>query len=152
MLGRQQGFSYLLALFMVAIVAVLSARGIESTAMRERRAKEAELLYVGQVYRTAIKSYYDNTPGTSKRYPANLSVLLEDDRTSRLNRHLRQLYLDPITRSANWGVVEAPGGGIMGVYSLSMAEPIKTDGFPIELANFLHATKYQDWKFIYQPN
>ena len=44
-------------------------------------------------------------------------------------RHLRRLYRDPITGQDEWGLVEAPGGGVMGVYSRSEDEPIKSGNF-----------------------
>ncbi|MBC3929998.1 type II secretion system protein [Undibacterium sp. CY21W] len=152
MSSHQQGFSYLVALFMVAVLAVVSVRGVEVTVTKERRMKELELLYVGHAYRTAIKNYYDNTPGTAKQFPRDLASLLEDSRTSRLNRHLRKLYADPISGSHNWGIVTAPDGGIMGVYSLSTFVPIKVSQFQSEYLHFTNAKTYQDWKFIYQPN
>ena len=151
-LKRQRGFSYLIALFMVALLAILSLRGLQNTAMKERRDKEAELLFVGQEYRNAIKMYYDNTPGSVKQFPPDIKSLLEDGRTTRMNRPLRKLYLDPMTNSDSWGVVPGPNGGVMGVYSLSTQIPVKTDGFPVELMSFTNAKQYQEWKFIYQPN
>lgn len=149
---RQQGFSYLIALFLVALLAVLSLRGLEVTLMKERRDKEAELLLVGQAYRQAIKAYYENTPGSDKQYPAELKALLEDGRTTRMNRPLRKLYRDPVSGGEEWGIVPAPGGGVMGVYSLSTQAPIKTNGFPAELLGFINAKQYQGWKFVYQPH
>ena len=50
-------------------------------------------------------------------------------------RHLRRLYKEPITGQDEWGLVEAPGGGVMGVYSRSEDEPIKTGNFSIRIRN-----------------
>ena len=149
---RQQGFSYLVAMFVVAILAVISLRGLENSASKERRAQEAELLFIGKAYRDAIRKYYENSPGFAKHYPPDVASLLRDARATRMSRPLRRLYWDPITASQNWGVVPAPGGGVMGVYSLSLREPMKVDGFPPEFAGFTRAKSYQDWKFVFQPS
>jgi type II secretory pathway pseudopilin PulG len=148
---RQRGYSYLVAMFMVAILAVLSMRGLENSLTKERRDQEAELLYVGQAFRNAIRAYYEGTPGSAKQYPPDVVSLLQDVRVTRMSRPLRKLYRDPITGSQDWGIVPAPDGGVMGVYSLSLQQPIKSDGFPAELAGFVGAKKYQDWKFVYSP-
>ncbi|QDQ25025.1 type II secretion system protein [Chitinimonas arctica] len=148
---RQQGFSYLVALFLVAILAVLTTRALENSRTAELREREAELLYVGQAYQAAIRAYYRNGSG-SVRYPPTLDVLLLDQRPLRPQRPLRRLYRDPIRATQEWGLVPAPSGGIMGVYSLSMQAPQKIDGFPTELASFKGAKHYRDWQFIYQPD
>jgi type II secretory pathway pseudopilin PulG len=147
---RQRGFTFLIALFMVATLAMVTLRALEKTATNDRRAKEVELLFVGQAYQRAIMTYYQNSPGTAKAYPPDLRSLLQDNRTTTLQRPLRKLYLDPMTASPNWGIVQAPGGGIMGVYSLSMQQPIKVNGFPPMLSNFIGAKSYQTWQFVYQ--
>lgn len=147
----QAGFSYLIAMFMVAVVAIVSVRALENSLTQERREKEAELLQIGQAYRNAIRTYYENSPGTAKTYPAQLSALLLDERTTRLRRPLRKLYRDPISASNDWGIVRSETGGVMGVYSLSNLKPIKTDGFPEELGSFKNAQHYKEWQFVYQP-
>ncbi|GGC87215.1 type II secretion system protein [Undibacterium terreum] len=147
----QAGFSYFVAMFMVAVVVLLSLQAQSAMSTKERRRKEDELLYVGQAYRNAIRDYYANAPGSNRTYPPSIDALVLDSRTSRISRHLRKAYVDPLTGSASWGVVAAPDGGIMGVYSLSTQTPIKIGGFPDELLSFTGAKKYQDWKFIYQP-
>lgn len=147
----QAGFSYVVAMFMVAVVAIVSVRALENTATQERREKEAELLLIGQAYRDAIRTYYENSPGSSKTYPAELKALLLDERTTRLRRPLRKLYRDPISASNDWGIVRSESGGVMGVYSLSMLKPVKIDGFPPELGHFKNAQHYKEWQFVYQP-
>jgi type II secretory pathway pseudopilin PulG len=148
----QKGFTYLAALFLVAGMSIIALRAMEVTSTRERRAREAELLWVGQVYLDAIKAYYTNTPGFVKRYPPNLQALLLDQRTTRVSRPLRKLYADPISGVNNLGIIEAPDGGVMGVYSLSERKPLKAGGFTQEFAAFADATTYQQWKFVYQPS
>jgi type II secretory pathway pseudopilin PulG len=148
----QQGFTYLIALFLVAILSVATLSALEKTITKDRRDKEAQLLYVGQAYRTAIMQYYLNSPGTAKFFPTDLSTLAQQDvRLTTRPRYLRRLYFDPMTGSSNWGTVTAPDGGIAGVYSLATQQPIKIAGFPPELSNFLGAQTYQQWQFIYLP-
>jgi type II secretory pathway pseudopilin PulG len=147
----QRGFSYLIALFVVAMIAVFSLRAIEDTLTRERRAQEEELLYVGMAYRTAIKKYYEGTPGFVKRYPSELSTLTLDSRGTRLSRPLRKVFRDPIENSGDWGILRAADGGVMGVYSLSDKEPMKKSNFPPELEGFSGAQSYRSWRFTYVP-
>ena len=148
---RQSGFTYIVALFLVATLSVISLQAVERSLTKDRRDKEAQLLYVGQAYRQAILTYYENSPGTAKAYPPDLQSLLQDSRTTTLQRPLRRLYWDPMTASSTWGTVISPSGGIMGVYSLSTQQPIKIAGFPVALTSFTGATSYQQWQFTYQP-
>ncbi|QDQ26003.1 type II secretion system protein [Chitinimonas arctica] len=98
---RQHGFSYLVALFLVAILAVLTTRALENSRTAELREREVELLHVGQAYRAAIRTYYRTGSG-SVRYPATLEALLLDQRPLRPQRPLRRLYRDPIRASQDW--------------------------------------------------
>jgi type II secretory pathway pseudopilin PulG len=147
---RERGFTYLTALFVVAILAgglALAGTVWEQAAARER---EAELLFVGHQYRRAIGLYYDSTPGSVKRYPQTMEDLLKDPRQPATQRFLRKLYPDPFG-GKEWGVVKGSDGGIAGVYSLSEAKPIKVSGFKVRDAAFEGAQKYADWKFMHTP-
>jgi type II secretory pathway pseudopilin PulG len=149
--SRSRGFTYLALLIAVAITAgaLAAAGGVYShVAQRE---KERELLFVGEQLRQAIALYYWRTPGGAHQYPKSLEALLEDQRWPTTQRYLRKLYRDPLTGSADWGIVEAPGGGIMGVYSKSEEVPIKTAGFPARWSAFEEARNYADWKFVFSP-
>ena len=148
---RQRGYSYMLALFALSILALMSTRALESQKTAGQREREEELLFVGKAYRAAIAQYYQQTPGTLKRFPPDLQALLLDQRSAGVRRPLRKLYRDPMGGGAQWGTVSAPDGGVMGVYSLAAQAPIKTDGFPIELVSFKGASSYREWKFIYVP-
>jgi type II secretory pathway pseudopilin PulG len=114
--------------------------------MRER---EQELLKVGDTIRKAIGNYYNQTPGNVKQYPPSLEALLRDDRLPMPKRYLRKLYTDPITQREGWGIVEAPSGGIMGVYSLSDKKPFKTKNFRPIYQHFENRTYYGEWYFVY---
>jgi type II secretory pathway pseudopilin PulG len=147
--GKEEGFTYLALMIAVAVGgAVLAAVG-ELTSHAQQREKEAELLFVGQQYREAIHAYYERSPGGAKRYPKKLEDMLADSRYATAQRYLRRPYPDPMTGKAAWGLVEAPDGGIMGVYSLSEAPPIKAGGFSKRDESFSDAARYADWKFFY---
>jgi len=149
--GRQEGYSYIALLFIVAIMgSVLAGVGISWSKMAQRE-KEVELLFVGNQYRNAIGLYYNSLPSGIQTYPQRLEDLLRDPRQPTIRRYLRELYIDPITRSNKWGLVKSPEGFVMGVYSLSAAPPIKKKNFKIIDATFENQSKYSEWKFVYKP-
>jgi type II secretory pathway pseudopilin PulG len=150
MVRRNLGFTYLAALFVVAILAgglALVGEVWETSAARER---EAELLFIGHEYRRAIGLYYNSTAGSVKRYPPALEDLIKDPRQAGAQRYLRKLYPDPLG-GKEWGLVRANDGGIAGVYSKSEAAPLKVSGFKVRDAAFEGAQQYADWKFIHAP-
>lgn len=149
--GKEEGFTYIGLLVTVAVMGAGLAAIAEITSFTEQREKEAHLLFVGDEIRRAIGSYYERSPGPMKKYPATLEALLEDKRFPMPQRHLRKPYADPITGKNAWGLVEAPGGGIMGVYSLSKAEPVRSANFKLEDMAFAGATQYAEWRFLYSP-
>jgi type II secretory pathway pseudopilin PulG len=150
MMRRQQGFSYVVVMFVVAVLSIMSVRALEVSLMTERRDKERQLLWVGKAYADAIKRYYLGSPGTSQVLPANVKDLLLDQRANSIRRPLRQLYRDPITGSTEWGYLYKDDK-LIGVYSLSTLRPLKRDGFLPEQAGFKDAPTYQNWRFVYDP-
>jgi type II secretory pathway pseudopilin PulG len=143
----ESGFTYLGVLFFIAIMSAALAAVADVWSTHSKREKEAELLFIGNQFRDAIKSYARNTPGAAQ-LPKTLDELIEDKRFPNLRRHLRRIYVDPMTRKAEWGLVQVPGGGIVGVYSLSEDRPLKTAGFSAAAAGFADAKTYGDWKFV----
>src|SRR5690606_24028540 len=117
----------------------------------QRRDKEQELLRVGDKFRIAIGQYYNNTPGAIKQYPPTLAALLRDDRFPEPQRYLRTIYINPITGRPGWGILEAPSGGVMGVYSLSGTRPFKTRRFRPVNEGLENKKMYGDWIFAYLP-
>lgn len=99
----ENGFVYLWALFAVALAGIVMAGTGQVWQAKSQREKEAELLYIGEEFRKAIMSYYNTGP---KQYPESLEDLLQDKRTPAIKRHLRKIYTDPITNTAEWGIVE----------------------------------------------
>jgi type II secretory pathway pseudopilin PulG len=140
------------ALLGVAIIGVWLAAVSIVWEQDNRREREAELLFIGNQFRQAIALYYHRTPGVAKQYPASLDDLIKDSRYLSTQRYLRKVFIDPFTGKAEWGVVQAPSGGIMGIYSLAEGAPIKQDGFRDSEHAFANAQRYRDWQFVFQPS
>jgi type II secretory pathway pseudopilin PulG len=145
---RNRGFTYLTVLFIIAVLTAGLALVGEVWETAAKREKETQLLFVGNEYRKAITRYY---LAGKNQYPRALEDLLKDPRQPGTVRYLRRLYPDPLTGSAEWGIVKAPDGGIAGVYSLSEDKPLKTANFKVRDAGFDGAQAYSAWKFIYSP-
>jgi type II secretory pathway pseudopilin PulG len=147
----QRGFTYLGMLILVAVMGAGLAAFGQIYSHAAQRDNEAELLFVGEQFRDAIESYHRKSPGASA-YPKKLEDLVEDRRFPMPVRHLRRIYADPMTGSADWGLVEAPGGaGIMGVHSQSEEKPIKSANFSTKQQEFETAESYKAWRFVYSP-
>jgi type II secretory pathway pseudopilin PulG len=145
---RSGGFTYLTVLFVIAFMGIGLALTGEVWHTAALRDKEAQLLYTGSQYRRAIERYYLGGP---RQYPRSLDDLLKDPRKPNTERYLRKRYFDPVTGSAEWGLVKGPDDGIMGVYSLSELKPMKSAGFDLRNRAFEGAATYADWKFVYDP-
>lgn len=150
--AQQAGFTYLAALFLVAMLAAMAASVCVIWSTAYQRDKERELLLVGEQFRNAIGQYYEKSPGTLKKYPTTLNDLLKDERQLSTQRYLRKIYIDPMTRSNKWGLVLAPEGGIMGVHSLAEDKPIKRENFSDANQGLAGKTKYSEWLFVYRPS
>jgi type II secretory pathway pseudopilin PulG len=134
----QRGFTYILLLWWVAISGVLLAALGQQWLMESRRQKEAEFVFRGTEIGRALGSFQDATPAGMASMPSSLAELLEDKRGPKPLRHLRQLWVDPITGKP-WQVDrEAGAGRIVGIRGVSKAKPVK----PPE-----GVERYSDWHF-----
>lgn len=146
--SRQKGFAYLFVLFLIALVAV-SALAVTTVAHYSGvRSDERELLRIGAEFRRALQSY--RSAVDPQVYPLSLDDLVSDERTGEEVRHLRRIYVDPITRTHEWGIVVAEGR-IVGMHSLSSRVPLKTSGFLGPDGDFEGAETYADWVFHSAP-
>jgi type II secretory pathway pseudopilin PulG len=140
----------------MALLAVVAVTGAMLVAVGEvysrsaQREKEAELLFIGGEFRRAITSYYERSPG-EQHYPLTLEELVEDKRFPMPQRHLRRIYVDPMTGKADWGLVRSPDGKIMGVHSSSGVGPLKKANFSQDSKAFTGAAQYSEWHFVYVP-
>ena len=148
---RQGGFTYLAVLILVVIVTgALSAASVRWVTI-DQRAREAELLREGAAVRAAIGAYYESSPGAVKHYPPTLSALLEDARYVGTRRYLRRVPSDPMIPRAQFALIRAPDGGVLGIHSTSTKEPYKTGGFGPLDTTLSDAEHYSDWLFVYVP-
>ncbi|WP_082565255.1 type II secretion system protein [Duganella sp. Root1480D1] len=146
--GRQPGFTYVSVVILVAIIGLLGAVSLRLGTTMQRAAAEQALLDIGMEYSNALASYAAATPQGQPNYPKSFAELLKDPRFPQLRRHLRRVYVDPMTGKAEWGLVKATeNGGILAIYSLSKATPIKIGNFPPRFVAFEGKTSLTDWKF-----
>jgi len=145
----QCGFTYLWVLLLVALMGLGLTMAVEIDATSARRERERELLVIGRQFQTALGRYHEaRLAGGPKQYPTTLDELLLDNRGPTLRRHLRKVFVDPMTASSEWGLIRL-GGRIVGVHSLSEQMPIKQDGFLPEHAGLKGKRKYSEWLFMY---
>jgi type II secretory pathway pseudopilin PulG len=148
----QRGLTYITLLLIIALQgAVLAAAGsVWHTA--QKRERERELLFIGDQFRRAIGAYALSGSGTQGQLPKTLDDLLLDPRNPGIKRHLRKIYVDPVTWTKEWALVRTPdGNAIIGVHSLSEEAPLQTANFQPADQAFEGALKYSDWKFVYRP-
>lgn len=145
--GRQHGFTYLGALFLVVLMGAALAGVGQLWSTTALRAKERELIWVGTQYARALRFYYENSPGV-KQYPQALEELLEDNRSPVPRRFLRRMYADPFTGEADWALIRTVDGRIAGVRSQSSRIAMKTARFPPEWTDFEGKTRYDEWEFV----
>lgn len=148
---RPEGFAYAGLLFAIVMLGMVLATVGTTWSFSSRRDREAQLLWTGDQYRGAIASYFLHGPSGVRQYPQSLEDLLEDHRGPVLKRHLRRLYVDPVTGKADWQLERLADGAIIGVRSASLERPIKQAGFQPEKQDFEAAECYCDWLFSYRP-
>lgn len=148
---KEYGFTLLALLVIISIMGIcLSSAGKYWSTVAQRE-NEKELLFRGTQFLEAIGNYYQNSPRSTKTYPAKLEDLLKDPRYLTKTRHLRRIYKDPLNPDRDWGLILDNRGRIKGIYSKSNKEPLKKEGFPDGLSHFAGKNKYSDWKFVYLP-
>lgn len=147
----EHGFTLVAVLLAMFLLALATQQVMGVVSQQAQREREAELLRIGAEIVRAIGTYHEQSPGTVKDWPPSLEALTDDRRFVSLQRRLRRVYVDPITRTDDWGIVLAPGGGIAGVYSQSERAPIRTAGAELTELGLGAAQRYSDWKFVYTP-
>jgi type II secretory pathway pseudopilin PulG len=143
-LRSESGFTFVAALFMVAIMGVLLGAVGQSVSVIMQREKEKELIFRGLQYRDAIERWNKKSPMPLKE----LKRLLNDP-LNVPNGGLRKLYKDPFT-GEDFKVLEDPQSGIYGVVSKSSKEPYKQSNFPEALKSFEGKKKYNEWEFTFK--
>jgi type II secretory pathway pseudopilin PulG len=146
---RQAGFTYLGLIIFVTIIGLVGAATLKIGALLQRAAAEEELLDIGAAFSAALDSYAAATPHGASPYPPSLKELLKDPRVPGVRRHLRKIFVDPLTGKAEWGVVYLGDGttGVVAVHSLSMAKPLKVANFDSRFAGLDNADTISAWRF-----
>jgi type II secretory pathway pseudopilin PulG len=145
---REAGFTYVGLIVLVTIIGLVGAATLKADALLRRAAAEEELLEIGAAFSAALKSYAEATPRGQPNYPPTLQELLKDPRFPGVRRHLRRIFVDPVTGKAEWGIVHAADQkGVLAVYSQSQARPLKVANFDARFPNFENKEHLSDWKF-----
>jgi type II secretory pathway pseudopilin PulG len=140
------GFTYIAALFMVVVMGIMLGAAGQSMRVIMQREREKELIFRGLQYRDAIERW--NRKGATPLL-LDIKSLLKDPRSAAVERHLRQLYPDPLT-GKEWRIIKDPQLGITGVASTSNDEPFKKDNFPEVIKDFKGKAKYSEWEFVFK--
>jgi type II secretory pathway pseudopilin PulG len=146
---RARGFSFIGLLMLIVIMGIGVAAVGQWWQVTVKREKEFDLLFIGDEFSRAITNYYDSAPAAPRQFPRSLQDLVRDPRYPSVRRHLRRIYVDPITGRPEWGLLKGPGDTIVGVYSLSHETPLKRGNFPDWYSHFNGAASYSEWHFKY---
>ncbi|NPC58144.1 type II secretion system protein [Caenimonas soli] len=148
---REHGFAYVLLLIAIALLGLVASVSLSLGAAMARRDAERQLLAIGLELQQALRSYAGIPAGAilpaPGRGPRTLEDLLRDPRAPGIQRHLRQLYTDPLTGRADWGLVRDGQGYILGIHSMAEGQPIQRTAFAPTLAGFEEAGSYRNWVF-----
>ena len=106
---RRAGFTFISLIILVAIIGLVGATAIKLGAVMQRSAAERELLNIGAQFSDALQSYAKATPPGQPAQPPSLKELLLDPRFPAVRRHLRKIFVDPMTGKAEWGITYVAG-------------------------------------------
>jgi type II secretory pathway pseudopilin PulG len=133
-------------LWWVALSGLMLAALGQQWRFERQREKEAEMVARAEEIRTAIAAYHQASSAGPQRWPLRLSDLVEDRRGPKVLRHLRRVWVDPLTGQPVWGLLRAQAdqadAGIQGVYSLAKARPIRPP---------TGVDDYASWHFAAEP-
>jgi type II secretory pathway pseudopilin PulG len=147
---REGGFTYLGLIILVTVIGLVGAATLKIDALLRRARAEQELLDIGAAFGEALRTYAEATPKGQPAQPPTLKELLKDPRFPGVRRHLRKIFVDPLTGKAEWGIVWTNPGdrkGVLAVYSLSQAKPLKQANFDARFSGFENKQHVSDWKF-----
>jgi type II secretory pathway pseudopilin PulG len=145
---RDAGFTYVGLVVFVAILGMVGAATVKVDGLLRRAAAEQELLEIGAAFSAALRSYAAATPKGFTPVPPTLQDLLKDPRFPGTRRHLRKIFVDPITGGTEWGIVyQGDKVGVLAVHSLSQARPLKVANFDARFPHFENREHLSEWKF-----
>lgn len=111
----ERGFAYLGLLAAVAILGVGMVAVSEMWTATAQRQRLNQIDWIGEQFVQAITSYYELAPGSLKQHPSSLDELVNDKRFLTVRRHLRQIYINPLTGTREWDVMRGADGRIVGI-------------------------------------
>ena len=150
------GYTFIELLVVATIILILASAIMPLVRVTSQRTREAELRRALREMRTAIDKFNDaaisqqiaptELKAGADNYPPDLDTLVEgvtpvNDVVGRKIRFLRRVPIDPMTRSAEWGLrssqdkPDSTKWGGQNVY----------DVFTTSDAKALDGTKYKDW-------
>lgn len=147
--GDERGITYLFLMFAIVLIGIATTTAAKQWKGMIQREQEADLLTKGIEIQNALALYSATMKAgrvtQGEVYPQSLAEL------TRLPKpFLRKPYRDPMTHG-EWEYLKGPYGGIMGVRSRSVAEPIRKHEFPLPVRHFDGKNSYRDWIFQF-PN
>jgi type II secretory pathway pseudopilin PulG len=145
---RGRGFTYLGLMFLIALMGMAAAMASAVWSTTQRRDNERELVFAGRQFAVAIERYRKRSTDAARLYPRSLQELVLDDRGGQLHHHLRRIFVDPLTGSRQWGLIQLPDGGIIGVHSLSERVPFERGFVMADFPVPKESRSYQDWQFV----
>ena len=145
------GFTYFGVLFLILMMSLAASAAGTLWSTTAQRQREAQLIWTGEQFRLAIRRYYLDGFAGARAMPRSLDDLLEDRRSSPAARHLRRIYVDPMTGTTDWEVLTTADGSLIGVASRSQDKPLKKGNFSVENEFFEEAERYTDWRFVFLP-
>ena len=119
MRSKQSGYTFIEVAIVAAIVGILASAALPLAKVTMQRQREIELRRALREMRTAIDKYKDaadqnlispnDIDNDAEGYPPTLQTLVDgvtpaNDTTGRKLRYLRRIPIDPMTRSAEWGL------------------------------------------------
>ena len=145
---RGRGFTYLGLMFLIALMGMAAAMASAVWSTTQRRDNERELVFAGRQFAAAIERYRKRSTDAARLYPRSLQELVLDDRGGQVHHHLRRIFVDPLTGSRQWGLMQLPDGGIIGVHSLSERVPFERGFVMADFPVPKDSRSYQDWHFV----
>ena len=145
----ERGFSYIMLMIAILVIGVAVSVAARQWKTMVQREQEADLLAKGIEIQNAL-ALYSATKKAGRVMPGEVYPQTLAELTKQPKPFLRKVYLDPVGR-AEWDLLRAPTGGIMGVRSKSRSKPIKQRAFPLVVRHFEGKPTYYDWVFQF-PN
>jgi type II secretory pathway pseudopilin PulG len=103
-------------LLAIALIGLGTTAATEVWSKHASRERLARMDAIGAEYVAAIAAYREGTPGIIVHsFPPSFAAMVRDPRFVTVRRYLRREYPNPFTGKADWEIVSAPDGGILGI-------------------------------------